>query len=170
MSAEATDRPDEEPVRWLSVPEQRAWRAFLRGSRLLNETLDDDMQKHGLSLSEYEILAMLSEAHPEGLRMSALADLVVQSRSRLSHTALRLERRKFVRRRPTPGDGRGVELSLTPAGREAVDRLAPVYVRSVREHLVDLLTPEQLAEVGEAMRIVRSAILDLDPDDPTPIR
>ena len=169
MSSDASPGGGDEPVRWLDPQEQRAWRAFLRGSRLLNETLDDDMQEHGVSLSEYEILAMLSEAHPEGLRMSALADLGVQSRSRLSHTALRLERRKLVRRRPTPGDGRGVELSLTPAGRVTVDRLSPVHVRSVRAHLVDLLTPEQLVEVGRAMHIVRSAILDLDPEDPTPI-
>lgn len=169
MSTQAAQEPGDEPIRWLSAQEQRAWRAFLRGSRLLNETLDDDMQEHGVSLSEYEILAMLSEAHPEGLRMSALADLVVQSRSRLSHTALRLERRKLVRRRPTPGDGRGVELSLTPAGRATVDRLSPVHVRSVRAHLVDILTPEQLEQVGHAMQIVRAAILDLDPEDPTPI-
>lgn len=171
MSTDAAqDDRDEEPVRWLTASEQHAWRAFLRGSRLLSETLDDDMQEHGVSLSEYEILAMLSEADPDGLRMSALADLVVQSRSRLSHTALRLERRKLVRRRPTPGDGRGVELSLTPAGRAAVDRLSPIHVRSVRAHLVDVLTPEQLRQVGHAMQIVRAAILDLDPEDPTPIR
>ncbi len=157
-------------VRWLTDEEQAAWRAFLRGSRLLNKVLDDDMQEHGVSLSEYEILAMLSEALPDGLRMSALADLVVQSRSRLSHTAFRLEQRKLVRRRPTPGDGRGVELSLTPAGRRAVDRLSPLHVRSVHEHLIDVLTPEQLIEVGRALAIVRAAILGLDADDPTPIR
>lgn len=156
-------------TRWLSEQEQTAWRSFLRGTWLLNAVLDDDMQEHGHSLSEYEILAMLSEALPDGLRMSALADLVVQSRSRLSHTALRLERRKLVRRRPTPGDGRGVELSLTPAGLEVVERLAPAHVASVRAHLIDVLTPVQLAELGHAMAIVRAAILDLDPDDPTPI-
>ena len=75
--------PDSVPTtRWLTAEEQHAWRAYLRGSRLLECALDRDLSEHGSQLSEYEVLSMLSEA-PEGrLRMSALADLVIQSRSR----------------------------------------------------------------------------------------
>lgn len=109
---------------------------------------------------------MLSEAPPEGLRMSRLADQVVNSRSRLSHTAVRLERRGHVRRAPIPGDGRGVGLSLTPKGRDLVDRVAPVHLAGVRERLVDVLTAEELRVLGEAMHRVRAAIAELDVDDP----
>ena len=110
-------RVDDDEPRWLSDSEQSAWRAYLRGSRILEEALDRDLQAQGLALSEYEILSMLSEAPRARLRMSELADLVVQSRSRLTHTATRLEKRGWVVRESCLSDRRGVELVLTEQGR-----------------------------------------------------
>ncbi|WP_409483820.1 MarR family winged helix-turn-helix transcriptional regulator [Arsenicicoccus dermatophilus] len=144
-----------EPVRWLSPTEQMAWRAYLRGQRLLEAALDKDLQAHGVTLPEYEILSMLSEQGARSLRMSELAALVVQSRSRLTHTANRLESRGWVQRRPVEADGRGVELALTDAGLAEIRAIAPVHVRSVREHWLDALSPELVQALGEAMTRVR---------------
>ena len=141
--------------RWLSDEEQRSWRAYLHGSRLLEVALDADLSGHGVSLPEYEILSMLSEAEGDRMRMSALADLVVQSRSRVTHTASRLERRGLVTREPCAEDGRGVELVLTEEGRDTLDALARIHVESVRRHFVDLLSPERFAALGAAMAVVR---------------
>jgi len=146
-----------EEVRWLSEAEQVSWRAYLRANRELDVALDRDLQAVGVSLSEYELLSMLSEAPMGQLRMSALAALIVQSRSRVTHTAARLERRGWVRRSPSPDDGRGVLLRLTDEGREAVVGFAVTHVESVRRHLVDPLTPEQFAALGEAMQAIRDA-------------
>ena len=129
-----TSRPGSGSPRWLTPQEQTAWRAYLHATRLLERSLDADVSARGVSLSEYEILSMLSEATGGRMRMSALADLVVQSRSRVTHTATRLEKRGLVIREQCHEDGRGVELVLTPAGRELIERLAVVHVESVREH------------------------------------
>jgi len=59
-----TARMDE--TRWLDDSEQESWRAYLRGSRYLEEALDRDLQEHGLQLTEYEILSMLSESDGSG--------------------------------------------------------------------------------------------------------
>ena len=142
-------------TRWLSPDEQVAWRAYLRGSRLLEAALARDMQAHGVSLSEYEILSMLSEQAGGCLRMSELADLVVQSRSRLTHTATRLNGRGLVERRPVPDDGRGVLLVLTDEGRALLDELAPLHVASVRQHWLDSLDQPLVVALGEAMSRIR---------------
>lgn len=147
-----------EAPRWLSPGEQEAWRAYLRGSRLLETVFDRDLQQHGLQLSEYEILSMLSEHGDRRLRMSELAALVVQSRSRLTHTAARLERRGWVQRQPCEDDRRGVELVLTDEGYAEMARIAPRHVASVRAHLVDRLTPDELAALGSAMAKVGETI------------
>ncbi|PKW26442.1 MarR family winged helix-turn-helix transcriptional regulator [Phycicoccus duodecadis] len=154
-------------VRWLSEQEQRSWRAYLRATRQLDAALDRDLQCSGVSLSEYELLSMLSEADGGRLRMSALADLIVQSRSRVTHTAARLERRGWVRRTPAPDDGRGVVLELTADGLAAVESFATVHVESVRRHLVDVLSAEQLNGLGAALQAVSRAY-EADPDTPDP--
>lgn len=141
--------------RWLTDEEQHAWRAYLIGSRVLEVALDRDLSSHGIGLSEYELISMLSEA-PEGrMRMSALADLVVQSRSRVTHTATRLERRGWVARQPCVDDRRGVELVLTPSGRTAVHEMAEIHVESVRQHLLDVMSTEEFLAFGRAMSRVR---------------
>lgn len=144
--------------RWLSDEEQRAWRAYLRGSRLIEEALDRDLQAHGVQLTEYEIMSMLSEAPGRRLRMSGLADLVVQSRSRLTHTASRLEQRGWVVREACLQDKRGVELVLTAAGFEAVREVARVHVESVRRSVIDNVPPELFSCLGDAMDAIRRAL------------
>jgi len=144
--------------RWLSPDEQRAWRAYLRASRLIEEALDRDLQSHGVQLTEYEIISMLSEAPGRRLRMSTLADLVVQSRSRLTHTATRLERRGWVVRESCLDDKRGVELVLTPDGWGAVQEMARIHVASVRRSVLDPVPPELFVALGQAMDHVRAAL------------
>ncbi len=157
-------------TQWLTEPEQRAWRAYLRGGRLLIEALDRGLAAHGLSLSEYEIISMLSEVHNRQMRMSELADLVVQSRSRLTHTATRLEKRGWVIREPCQGDRRGVLLTLTATGAAKVAQIAPVHVDQVRSYLVDQLSAEQFAALGGSMEAVITGLGGLGDDfDNSPV-
>jgi len=149
---------DPETPQWLDAHEQGAWREYLRASRLLEAALDRDLQAHGLQLSEYEILSMLSERPDRRLRMSVIADLVVQSRSRLTHTAGRLENRGWVRREACAGDRRGVELALTDTGFAEITRMAPTHVTSVRAHLLDHLSREDLLALGRVMSAVADGI------------
>jgi DNA-binding MarR family transcriptional regulator len=143
---------------WLDEQEQQAWHEYLRASRLLEAALDHDLQAHGLQLSEYEIISILSEQPGRRLRMSVIAELVVQSRSRLTHTAGRLEARGWVRRESCAGDRRGVELVLTDAGYAEIVRMAPTHVGSVRANLLDHLSREDLLALGRAMAAVSTGI------------
>ncbi|USQ76756.1 MarR family winged helix-turn-helix transcriptional regulator [Ornithinimicrobium cryptoxanthini] len=145
-------------ARWLSPDEQVSWRAYLRGSRLITVAMDEGLAKHGVRLTEYEILSMLSESPGGRLRMSALAHQVVQSRSRLTHTATRLERLGWVRRDTVREDRRGVELTLTDEGRTVVEALSRVHVADVHEVLLDRLTPEEFAVLGSVMTKVVDGI------------
>lgn len=149
-------------VRWLTHEEQQHWRAYLKGMRLLWGALEQDLSPYGVQLSEYEILVELSESPTRSLRMWQVAERTSQSRSRLTHTAARLETRGWVRRELAAGDRRGVDLVLTNEGWNAMQELAPAHVASVRARLVDLLTPEQLAALGQAMATVRDGVLAAD--------
>ncbi|WP_152351729.1 MarR family winged helix-turn-helix transcriptional regulator [Brachybacterium subflavum] len=141
-------------VHWLSHDEQQAWRTFLYGVNLLMENISTALEqdpRFDLSLDEYEILVRLSEAPGGRIRMSGLADQVVHSRSRLTHTVARLEKRGILERVRCSGDGRGREAVLTEAGAELLRQAAPVHVASVRERLLDAVGTEDLLELGRIM-------------------
>lgn len=149
---------DTSQLEWLDKDEQGAWREYLRASRMLEAVLDHDLQIHGLQLSEFEIISVLSEAPGLRLRMSEIAESVVQSRSRLTHTASRLETRGWVRREACVGDRRGVELVLTDAGQAEIARMAPTHLGSVRNNLVSHLSRADFLALGRSMAAVSRGI------------
>lgn len=141
--------------RWLDAEEQQAWRAWLYSTLLLQDQLDRELTREtGISHAYYEVLVQLSEAPGRMLRMSQLAERSLSSRSRLSHAVSRLEERGWVRRQVCEEDGRGQLAVLTDAGFAALEAAAPVHVESVRTHLFDQLSPEQVAalrDIGETL-------------------
>ena len=151
----------EQATRWLSAEQQRDWRAFRDGVALLLEVLGRELDEQcGLSLHEYEVMVRLSESPDRTLRMSELASGIGHSRSRLTHTIARMEGAGLVERRACRSDLRGVECTLTEAGFQRLVDAAPLHVASVRAHLVDVLTAEQLAALGEAMAVVENRLRD----------
>jgi DNA-binding MarR family transcriptional regulator len=70
--------------------------------------------------------------------------MVDWEKSRLSHQLTRMEQRGLVERRECPTDARGAFISLTAAGRAAIEGAAPQHVDAVREHFIDLLTESEI--------------------------
>lgn len=139
--------------RWLDPHEQETWRAFLLGTRLLFAEFERDMQRGaGMPLTYYEVLSVLSEAPGRALRMSELASALQVSASRISHSVSRMEGKGWIRRELCPLDRRSWFATLTDEGFSALEVAAPYHVASVREHLFDQLTPEQLDRVRESGR------------------
>ncbi|WP_405941743.1 MarR family winged helix-turn-helix transcriptional regulator [Streptomyces sp. NBC_00207] len=148
--------PASEPPRWLTDPEQDAWYAWRRMFPLVNAEIARDLSQHsGLSEADYDVLSVLGSTDGHRMRITALAELMQWSRSRLSHQLTRMEKRGIVRREEVAADGRGAEVVLTGTGVAMITEAAPLHVESVRRHLIDILTPDQLrtlAEVGELLR------------------
>jgi DNA-binding MarR family transcriptional regulator len=152
-------------ARWLDEDQQRSWRALVMGTTLLFDRLDDDLRRTcDLSLVEYEILVRLSEAEGRRMRMAQLADALAHSRSRVTHTVARMEKAGLVQRTVSPEDGRGVLAAMTDKGYELITQVAPVHVNGVRDHLVDLATPEDFAALGRVMNAVADHLVAAHPE------
>lgn len=149
---------DGEEELWLDADQQRDWRAYIAGTTFLMAALSHDLESAtGLSMPEYEVLVRLSEAPDRTLRMSSLADGLVHSRSRMTHTIARMERDGLVSRARCGDDGRGVFATMTELGWDRLVAAAPTHVRSVRDRLVDVVSPAQLEALGDAMAAVARA-------------
>ena len=159
-------RADPSAPCWLTADEQATWLALGALVTRLPAAVDADLQAaSGVSLFEYLVLANLSEAPEHTLRMSELGSRANASPSRLSHGITRLERRGWVHRAPLPEDGRQSTATLTAAGLTKVQASAPSHARFVRRVLIDVLTPEQLAQLHT---LARAILTGLGPPAPTP--
>ncbi|MFE0511872.1 MarR family winged helix-turn-helix transcriptional regulator [Streptomyces sp. NPDC058964] len=157
-------------TRWLTPEEQRAWRAYMAGSLLLEDAIDRQLQQDtGMPHLYYSILANLSEAPERRLRMTDLAEKSKITRSRLTYAVTRLEKDGLVRREGCPSDKRGSIAVLTDEGTAVLERAAPGHVATVRASLFDRLSPEQVRQLEDIFGSVADALMGEDawcaPDD-----
>ncbi|TDB72843.1 MarR family transcriptional regulator [Micromonospora sp. KC723] len=129
--------------------------------RLLTDRLERDLQTAaGMPPTYYELLVLLSEAPERSMRMSELAHWTNSKPSRISHAVNKLEQSGWVRREHYEGDRRGWLATLTDEGLAALKAAAPRHVKSVRAHLIDLLTPEQIRQLGDISEVVLAHLTD----------
>jgi DNA-binding MarR family transcriptional regulator len=158
VPAEWLTPTDPDQPRWLDRDEADAW-VTLAGMLIeLPTTLDAQLQRDaGVSLFEYQVMAMLSMEPDRTLRMSRLAALASGSLTRLSRVVDRLDRRGWVCRQPDPTDGRSTLAVLTDAGWEKVVETAPGHVAEVRRLIFDQLTRSQVRQLNEiGSRVLRA--------------
>ncbi|GEC08302.1 MarR family transcriptional regulator [Streptomyces spinoverrucosus] len=146
-------------TRWLTPEEQRAWRAYMGATLLLEDALDRQLQQEaGMPHLYYSILANLSETPERRLRMTDLAEKLKITRSRLTYAVTRLEKDGLLRREECRWDKRGSVAALTDEGMAVVERLAPGHVETVRATLFDHLSPQQVGQLEEIFTRVAQAL------------
>jgi DNA-binding MarR family transcriptional regulator len=142
----------------LTPRQQESWRAFIESSWALHTRLEDELRAAtGLSMADYHVLVVLSEAPGHRLRMGELAGRLVFSPSRVTYQISVMVKRGLVRKQPCPEDGRGQEAVLTDAGFAALVEAAPLHLKTVRDSFIDRLDDEELAVIGRAFAKIRKA-------------
>ena len=142
----------------LTDTQQACWRAFIESSWALHTRLEDDLRATtGLSMNDYHVLVVLSEAPEHRLRMDELSGRLVFSPSRLTYQISSMVKRGLVRKQACAEDGRGQEAVLTDEGMAALEAAAPMHLITVRDSFIDRLDPEELAAIHRVFDKVRKA-------------
>lgn len=151
-------------TRPLNPDEEAFLRAFGRTIITVPRALDADLlREQGMSMSEYTVLRLLSEAPDRRLRMNDLATAGALSLSGTSRIVDRLEGQGLVRRQRCPNDRRGYHALLTDAGLERLQQAWPTHLASVRRHIFAHLDPADLPAFTAALRCFAT-----DADGPPP--
>ncbi len=144
-------------TRALTAAEMTAWRAYIEGSLHLNTRIEDDLKaSQAMTTFDYHVLLLLSEAPGGRLRMRELADRMVFAPSRLTYQAARMEKKGLISREPCDDDARGSYAIITPTGRRALRRAAVAHAQSIRRHLLNVLDPDDVEDLGRIFARVRS--------------
>jgi DNA-binding MarR family transcriptional regulator len=150
---------------WLTDDEQRAWRGLVQMTSRLDARLNRQLQQtSGLSLADYDVLVLLTEAADGRLRVFEIAEDLHWEQSRLSHHLARMQRRGLVTREECTTDRRGAFVVLTPVGRKAIEQAAPAHVATVRQLIFDGLSKDQVATLESTVREVLSRLDEAESD------
>lgn len=140
--------------RELSASELRAWRAFLDAHASLMRRLEAELVASGMTLAEFDVLIQLRLSQDGRLRMTELSERVRLSPSGITRLADRLASQGLLTRGRCASDRRGTWAILTAAGRQRIDEVQPMHLRSVQQHFARPLSSSQLQALTSALEAV----------------
>jgi DNA-binding MarR family transcriptional regulator len=106
------------------------WRAVSACCAAATSALEHELgARHGLGVSEFEVLERLAESAEHKFRAQELAEAVHLSQSALSRLTDRLARHGLVERCLCDMDRRGIYVNLTDAGKQRYAEAAPTHRR-----------------------------------------
>jgi DNA-binding MarR family transcriptional regulator len=111
-----------------SDPVVAAWRSMTASHAAVCGALDHELgTRHGLGVSDFEVLERLAESDQHKFRAQELAGAVHLSQSALSRLIDRLVRHGLVERCLCDNDRRGIYVILTDAGRARYTQARPTH-------------------------------------------
>jgi len=120
------------------------------------------VSRHGLSLTEIDVLAALRRAPPpHELSPTELYSAVLISSGGLTKVLHGLEHRGLISRIADDMDGRSRRVRLTPAGRAITERTAATVQASDEELFSKTLSTAEMARLAA---LLRKVLLAVEPD------
>lgn len=134
---------------YLTDAEFRAWHGCVSFTNQTLAALDQALRaRHGISVTEFDVLITLFNAPDGRLRMTELTRHVLVTASGLTQLVTRLDSKGLVSRTVDPQDRRSFFATLTMAGHARLREARPTHNDIIRERLTRRLTADQLLDLG----------------------
>lgn len=99
---------------------------FSQALALRTRALNRELRAFGLDYPRWRVLAVLNDA--ADMSMGRLAELSSVDRTTLTRTLGLMEGEGLIARRANARDRRGVDISLTPSGKRALEKILPIVL------------------------------------------
>ena len=136
-----------------SAPALEAWLGLLRSHAAARRLLNAQLQgEHGLTVTEYEALLLLSRAEHESLRRVDLADGLQLTASGVTRLLDGLEAGRLVDKATCSTDARVTYAVLTAEGRSKLRSASCSHEASVRAFFEERFSCEELETLASLLR------------------
>ncbi|KUM96381.1 hypothetical protein AQI95_42610 [Streptomyces yokosukanensis] len=142
----------------LNQDELRLWQSLGRLVHSLPRALEEDMSRTGVTMTEFAVLLLLSEAPDRRMRMSALATAAGLTPSRITRVVNGLSNHDLVRKERHGEDARGNEAVLTDAGLRTMQAAQPAHLASARRRVLDQVPEDLLPDFAHAVTRLADAL------------
>jgi DNA-binding MarR family transcriptional regulator len=136
--------------------EQRATLGLLRTADAIKRHFTQVIERHGITLQQYNVLRILRGAGPDGLPTLTIGERMIEQTPGVTRLVDRLEKKELVNRVPCPTDRRRVYCRITPQGLALLSELDEPINRA-DAHAVSVLQSVDLDSLIELLDRVRAS-------------
>jgi DNA-binding MarR family transcriptional regulator len=127
------------------APEIQAWAQLLRVHAALTRRFTSELlERHALTLNDYEVLLHLAHAPDRRLRRVDLSARILLTASGITRLLAGLERAGYVGRATCADDARVTYAVLTDEGYEKLRESAPTHLGGIRELFAERFAEDEL--------------------------
>ncbi|EQB15932.1 MarR family winged helix-turn-helix transcriptional regulator [Sphingobium lactosutens] len=128
--------------------------------RRLHRFLDNRMAKQGASLAQTKLLCFLEKAEEDACATD-IAEYYGLAPRTVTQALDLLERDGLVRRRPDPADRRVKLVTITHAGRDAMQTTEPMRL-ALLEQVFGALDQERMSDFTQALELLSKALTEAE--------
>jgi len=139
-------------------PHREAWLALTRTHAAITGRMQEALTAAGLPpLAWFEVLATISDAPEQRLKMGELAEALVITRGGLTKLVDRLIKAGLLERTFCETDRRVSYATILPAGAELLEEMRPVVATELHTAFVANLSESQADELRETLERLRAS-------------
>ncbi|MFI1761446.1 MarR family winged helix-turn-helix transcriptional regulator [Streptomyces sp. NPDC020800] len=144
----------------LNPEELLLWQSLGRLVHALPRLLEDDMSRAtGMSMSEFAVLLVLSQAPERRMRMSELANATGLTPPRITRIVDTLRAHDLVTKERHGADARGNVAALTDSGTRRLEAAQPAHLTSARRRVLDHIPADLVPTLANALATLTEATL-----------
>ena len=125
--------------------------------RIESEVASHFANRHGTSLSRFDVLANLERSPGHATGTSQLSKMLLASRGNITRLLDRMENDRLIRRDSSPNDRRVSEVRMTGAGERLFASLAPDH-EGWAQDIFAALSEAELADLIAMLRKLRARL------------
>ena len=133
----------------------KLWVVMNRALRPIEERLEQQVEAHGLSFTEFAVLEVLLHKGP--LPIGKIGSLILLTSGSMTYVIDKLARRGLIERKACETDRRVVHAELTKQGRSLMEEVFPAHAALIRDLMGGLQPDEQEDAINLLKRLGRYA-------------
>jgi MarR family 2-MHQ and catechol resistance regulon transcriptional repressor len=119
----------------------KLWVVLARAYRALADVSRGDIERHGLTASEFAVLEAIY--HTGELPIGDIAERVLLTSGSMTYVVDKLEQRDLLVRKRCPEDQRIIFVAISPAGRALMASIFPPHAEAIRRATAGLAPEEK---------------------------
>ena len=131
------------------------WIRLMRAQTKALSAIEADLKSASLPvLAWYDVLLELRRAADIGLRPFELESRLLLAQHNVSRLLDRMEAKGLIERKAFEGDGRGLRIVISKAGRDLQKHIAPIYQSALEKFFSSKLNEAEATKLAELLALL----------------